>query len=134
MHLAREMGFYLMDYFLPSIMIVSISWVSFWLQADASPPRIMLGTSKLLLCNFPLNSVLISEYECNIVLFCIGTMLTFITLASAQGKTLPKVSYIKVSEVWFLGCCIFIFGTLVEFAFVNTIWRRKKNIELKKVC
>lgn len=50
-------------------MIVSISWVSFWLQADASPPRIMLGTS---------------------------TMLTFITLASAQGKTLPKVSYIKV--------------------------------------
>lgn len=60
-------------------------------------------------------------------------MLTFITLASAQGKTLPKVSYIKVSEVWFLGCCIFIFGSLVEFAFVNTIWRRKKNIELKKV-
>lgn len=105
-HLAREMGFYLMDYFLPSIMIVSISWVSFWLQADQSPPRIMLGTS---------------------------TMLTFITLASAQGKTLPKVSYIKVSEVWFLGCCFFIFGSLVEFAFVNTIWRRKNNVELKKV-
>lgn len=105
-HLAREMGFYLMDYFLPSIMIVSISWVSFWLQADQSPPRIMLGTS---------------------------TMLTFITLASAQGKMLPKVSYIKVSEVWFLGCCLFIFGSLVEFAFVNTIWRRKNNVELKKV-
>lgn len=105
-HLAREAGFYLMDYFLPSMMIVAISWVSFWLQADQSPPRIMLGTS---------------------------TMLTFITLASAQGKTLPKVSYIKVSEVWFLGCCLFIFGSLVEFAFVNTIWRRKKNIELKKV-
>lgn len=105
-HLAREMGFYMMDYFLPSIMIVSISWVSFWLQADASPPRIMLGTS---------------------------TMLSFITLASAQGKTLPKVSYIKMSEVWFLGCCLFIFGSLVEFAFVNTIWRRKNNIELKKV-
>lgn len=105
-HLAREMGFYLMDYFLPSMMIVAISWVSFWLQADQSPPRIMLGTS---------------------------TMLTFITLASAQGKTLPKVSYIKVSEVWFLGCTLFIFGSLVEFAFVNTIWRRKNNIELKKV-
>lgn len=105
-HLAREMGFYLMDYFLPSMMIVAISWVSFWLQADQSPPRIMLGTS---------------------------TMLTFITLASAQGKTLPKVSYIKVSEVWFLGCTLFIFGSLVEFAFVNTIWRRKNNVELKKV-
>lgn len=105
-HLAREMGFYLMDYFLPSMMIVAISWVSFWLQADQSAPRIMLGTT---------------------------TLLTFITLASAQGKTLPKVSYIKVSEVWFLGCTGFIFGSLVEFAFVNTIWRRKKNVELKKV-
>jgi Neurotransmitter-gated ion-channel transmembrane region len=100
------MGFYLLDYFIPSIMIVAISWVSFWLQADQSAPRIMLGTS---------------------------TMLTFITLASAQGKTLPKVSYIKASEIWFLGCTGFIFGSLVEFAFVNTIWRRKKNVELKKV-
>lgn len=100
------MGFYLLDYFLPSMMIVAISWVTFWLQADQSAPRIMLGTS---------------------------TMLTFITLASAQGKTLPKVSYIKASEIWFMGCTLFIFATLVEFAFVNTIWRRKKDVELKKV-
>lgn len=100
------MGYYLLDYFLPSMMIVAISWVSFWLQADQSAPRIMLGTS---------------------------TMLTFITLASAQGKTLPKVSYIKASEIWFMGCTGFIFGSLVEFAFVNTIWRRKKDVELKKV-
>ncbi|XP_023303199.2 pH-sensitive chloride channel 2 [Lucilia cuprina] len=105
-HLTREVGFYLMDYFLPSMLIVGISWVSFWLQADQAPPRIMLGTT---------------------------TMLTFITLASAQGKTLPKVSYIKVSEVWFLGCTLFIFGSLLEFAFVNTIWRRKRNVDVKSM-
>ncbi|KAH8368101.1 hypothetical protein KR084_006949, partial [Drosophila pseudotakahashii] len=105
-HLTRVVGFYLMDYFLPSMLIVAISWVSFWLQADQAPPRITLGTS---------------------------TLLTFITLASAQGKTLPKVSYIKVSEVWFLGCTIFIFGSMVEFAFVNTIWRRKKSVPVKKL-
>ncbi|XP_026468894.1 glycine receptor subunit alpha-3-like, partial [Ctenocephalides felis] len=104
--ISREMGYYLMDYFLPSVMIVSCSWVSFWLAADQSAPRVTLGTS---------------------------TMLSFITLASAQGKTLPKVSYIKASEIWFLGCTGFIFGSLVEFAFVNTIWRRRKNVELKKV-
>uniref|UniRef100_U5EYU4 pH-sensitive chloride channel 2 n=1 Tax=Corethrella appendiculata TaxID=1370023 RepID=U5EYU4_9DIPT len=103
---SRESGFYLMDYYIPSMMLVVISWVTFWLQADQSAPRITLGTS---------------------------TLLTFITLASAQGKTLPKVSYIKASEIWFLGCTGFIFGSLVEFAFVNTIWRRKKNVELKKV-
>ena len=32
-----------------------------------------------------------------------------------------------------MGCTFFIFGSLVEFAFVNTIWRRTKHIELKKV-
>lgn len=52
-------------------------------------------------------------------------MLSFITLASSQAKTLPKVSYIKASEIWFLACTGFIFSALVEFAFVNTIWRRK---------
>ncbi|XP_075156700.1 pH-sensitive chloride channel 2 [Haematobia irritans] len=103
---SREVGFYLMDYFLPSMLIVGISWVSFWLRADQAPPRIMLGTS---------------------------TMLTFITLASAQGKTLPKVSYIKVSEVWFLGCTLFIFGSLLEFAFVNSIIRRRKNVDVKSM-
>lgn len=105
-HLAREMGFYLMDYFIPSWMIVSTSWVTFWLQADQTAPRVTLGCS---------------------------TMLTFITLASSQGKTLPKVSYIKASEIWFLGCTTFIFASLAEFAFVNIIWRRRKNVELKKV-
>lgn len=106
LHLAREIGYYIMDYYLPSIMIVAISWVTFWLQADQTAPRAVLGTS---------------------------TMLTFITLATSQGKTLPKVSYIKASEIWFLGCVAFIFASLMEFAFVNIIWRRRKNVQLKKV-
>ncbi|KAM7349000.1 pH-sensitive chloride channel 2-like [Cochliomyia hominivorax] len=105
-HLTREVGYYVMDYFLPSIMIVAISWVSFWLQADQTPARTTLGCT---------------------------TLLSFITLASSQENNLAKVSYIKISEVWFLGCTCFIFGSLMEFAFVNTIWRRKHSVEVKKV-
>ncbi|XP_026670438.1 glycine receptor subunit alphaZ1-like isoform X3 [Ceratina calcarata] len=104
--LAREMGFFMMDYYIPSILIVVISWVSFWLHMDASPPRIVLGTN---------------------------TILTFMTLASKVENSLPKVSYIKASEIWFLGCTIFLFAAMVEFAFVNTIYRRKKIVPLKKV-
>lgn len=52
-------------------------------------------------------------------------MLTFITLTRNSGSPLPKVSYIKATEIWFMVCTGFIFGSLVEFAFVNTIWRRK---------
>ncbi|XP_065212052.1 pH-sensitive chloride channel 2-like isoform X2 [Planococcus citri] len=104
--LEREAGHYLMDYYVPSILLVVVSWVTFWLDPNAVPGRTTLGTS---------------------------TMLTFITLSRNTGSSLPKVSYIKATEIWFIGCTIFIFGSLVEFAFVNTIWRRRKDIELKKV-
>jgi len=104
-HVVREIGYYFLDYFIPSMMLVCVSWVSFWLHPDASPPRITLGTS---------------------------TMLSFITLQTGQTKTLPKVSYIKASEIWFLGCVFFIFLSMAEFAFVNVIWRRKKKVPLKK--
>ncbi|CAG9767206.1 unnamed protein product [Ceutorhynchus assimilis] len=103
--LRREVGYYMMDYFLPSMFLVVTSWVTFWLQADASAPRAVLGTS---------------------------TMLSFITLNGGLTKNLPKVSYIKASEIWFLGCSSFIFLSLTEFAFVNVIWRRKKQVEVKK--
>ncbi len=88
------------------MMIVAISWVSFWIQGDQGAPRVMLGTA---------------------------TLLTFITLASAQDKTLPKVSYVKATEIWFMGCTTFIVASLLEFAFVNTIWRQKKHMEFKEV-
>ncbi|XP_050432889.1 pH-sensitive chloride channel 2-like isoform X2 [Adelges cooleyi] len=104
--LEREVGHYIMDYYVPSILLVVVSWVSFWLDPNAVPGRTTLGTS---------------------------TMLTFITLSRNTGSSLPKVSYIKATEIWFIVCTMFIFGSLVEFAFVNTIWRRKKNVELKKV-
>ncbi|KAK6639337.1 hypothetical protein RUM43_007609 [Polyplax serrata] len=104
--LAREVGYYIMDYYVPSILLVVVSWVSFWLDPNAVPGRTTLGTS---------------------------TMLTFITLTRNTGSSLPKVSYIKATEIWFIVCTGFIFGSLVEFAFVNIIWRRKQNVELKKV-
>jgi len=105
--LNRSLGFYLLDYYFPSILLVAVSWVSFWLQADQTAPRAMLGTS---------------------------AMLAFITLSSSQNKPLPKVSYIKSSEIWFIVCALFIFASLVEFAFVNLLWRRRKDLVLEKVC
>ncbi|PNF25541.1 hypothetical protein B7P43_G05192 [Cryptotermes secundus] len=105
-HLRRQVGYYIMDYYVPSTLLVIISWVSFWLDANAISGRINLG---------------------------ISTMLTFITLSSQTGSAMPKVSYSMASEVWFIVCTTFIIGSLVEFAFVNTIWRRRSNVELKKV-
>ncbi|XP_039960545.1 pH-sensitive chloride channel 2-like [Bactrocera tryoni] len=105
-YLTRDSLFYTFDYFLPSIMLVGISWVSFWLQADQTPARTTLGTS---------------------------TMLSLFTLTSNYEKKFETKNHAQFFEVWFFGCTFFIFGSLMEFAFVNTIWRRNKCLSLKKV-
>jgi hypothetical protein len=48
--LAREVGHYIMDYFVPSIVLVVVSWVSFWLDPNAVPGRTTLGKVRLISC------------------------------------------------------------------------------------
>eukprot|EP00095_Tigriopus_kingsejongensis_P005388 maker-scaffold770_size100439-snap-gene-0.27 protein:Tk05388 transcript:maker-scaffold770_size100439-snap-gene-0.27-mRNA-1 annotation:"glycine receptor subunit alpha-3-like" len=61
-----------------------------------------------------------------------ATWLTFITLTHNTGTNeLPKVSYIKYLDVWFLGCTLFIFTSLLEFAIVNTISRRNESVPMR---
>lgn len=40
---ARNYGFYFMNYYLPSLLIVAVSWVTFWEAPDAAPGRCLLG-------------------------------------------------------------------------------------------
>ena len=44
----RSIGFHLIQSYLPSILIVSISWVSFWMDVDCVPARVTLGVITLL--------------------------------------------------------------------------------------
>ena len=41
--LERELGSYFLDYYIPSILLVFMSWVSFWLHPTAVPGRTTLG-------------------------------------------------------------------------------------------
>lgn len=41
--LRRQVGFYLMGVYAPTLLIVVLSWLSFWINPDASAARVPLG-------------------------------------------------------------------------------------------
>ncbi|KAI6237467.1 Glutamate-gated chloride channel [Aphelenchoides besseyi] len=96
--LQRQFSYYLLQLYIPSTMLVIVSWVSFWLPRTAVPARVTLGVT---------------------------TLLTMTTQASGVNAKLPPVSYSKAVDIW-TGCCMtFIFGALLEFAVVTYIGSRE---------
>ncbi|CAI4229845.1 unnamed protein product [Auanema sp. JU1783] len=99
LELKREFSYYLLQLYIPSFMLVAVSWVSFWLDKDSVPARVTLGVT---------------------------TLLTMTTQASGVNANLPPVSYTKAIDIWIGVCLAFIFGALLEFALVN--WAARQDI------
>ncbi|XP_021364037.1 glycine receptor subunit alpha-4-like isoform X2 [Mizuhopecten yessoensis] len=100
LHLTRNNGYYIAQIFIPSILIVALSWVSFWVDAEATPARVSLG---------------------------VLTVLTITTQSSGARSALPRVSYIKAIDVWMSTCLIFVFASLLEYACVNVLTRKRRS-------
>ncbi|WAQ98674.1 GLRA3-like protein [Mya arenaria] len=98
--LVRSFGYYIIQVYIPSILIVILSWVSFWLDIDAVPARISLG---------------------------LLTVLTMTTQSAGARSALPRVSYVKGIDVWMASCLIFVFSALIEFAYVNVNTRVERR-------
>ncbi|GFV54840.1 glutamate-gated chloride channel alpha [Trichonephila clavipes] len=99
-NLQRSIGFHLVQSYLPTVLIVVISWVSFWLDVEAIPARITLGVT---------------------------TLLTISSKSSGIQSNLPPVSYVKAIDVWMGACTTFVFTALLEFTFVNYLWRKRRT-------
>ena len=65
----RRLGYYLFHTYIPTCLIVMMSWISFWIKPEAVPARVTLGVTSLL---------------------------TLSTQHANSQKSLPPVSYIKV--------------------------------------
>ncbi|KAL8599623.1 hypothetical protein ACOMHN_053682 [Nucella lapillus] len=99
-YLHRNLGYYMITIYIPSVLIVMLSWVSFWLSVDAVPARISLG---------------------------ILTVLTMTTQTSMAVSSLPKVSYVKAIDIWMATCLCFVFSALLEYALVNVLERKAQR-------
>lgn len=96
-YLSRSVGFHLVQSYLPTILIVVISWVSFWMDVDSVPGRTTLGVT---------------------------TLLAVSSQSSGIQSGLPQVSYVKAIDVWMGTCTAFVFCALLEFTLVNYKWRK----------
>ena len=43
LYFVRSLGYYIIQIYIPSTLIVVLSWVSFWLDRTAAPARVALG-------------------------------------------------------------------------------------------
>lgn len=77
LNLRRQFTHYVLTLFLPSILIVATSWVSFWLEINSIPGRVTI---------------------------CVTTLLALVTVSKESKQDIPKVSYIKAIDLWFAGC------------------------------
>ncbi|XP_008059563.1 gamma-aminobutyric acid receptor subunit rho-3 [Carlito syrichta] len=100
--LRRHIFFFVLQIYFPAMLMVMLSWVSFWIDRRAVPARVSLG---------------------------ITTVLTMSTIIIAVSTSMPHVSYIKAVDVYLWVSSLFVFLSVIEYAAVNyltTVEERKK--------
>ncbi|CAD5227011.1 unnamed protein product [Bursaphelenchus xylophilus] len=100
--LKRSAAYHVVQSYLPSALIVMISWVSFWIDRRAVHARITLWFT---------------------------TLLSLFTLHMGVKNGLPESSSVSALDWWFGVCMVMVFGTLVELAMVNTYMRKADKFE-----
>ncbi|XP_075163672.1 gamma-aminobutyric acid type A receptor subunit Grd [Haematobia irritans] len=91
-HLQRHMGNFLIQVYGPCCLLVVLSWVSFWLNREATADRVSLG---------------------------ITTVLTMTFLGLEARTDLPKVAYPTALDFFVFLSFAFIFATIIQFAVVH---------------
>lgn len=95
----RKLGNNIIQVYTPTLLVVVLSWFSFFLGLDAVPGRISL----LVTC-----------------------MLTLVTMHSGIKSTIPPVDYITMMDVWVVCCMAFVFTAVCEFVVVKYLhWRQQ---------
>ncbi|CAL8116347.1 unnamed protein product [Orchesella dallaii] len=91
---------YLVMVYIPSMMTVFVSWVSFWITPKAVTARTILATLTLFVLAIQVNEA---------------------------NKKFPQTSYTKAVDVWTGVCLTFVFATLLEFATVHYLSNRNEK-------
>jgi len=90
--LQRESSYYIMTIYVPSVMLVTVSWLSFWLDPSQVLAKLFMGVS---------------------------TLLTMSVQTASINRSLPPVAYTKAIDTWTGVCVMFLFVALVQSVAVH---------------
>lgn len=107
LHFTRDKAFYVTTVFIPGIILVSSSFLTFWFEWNAVPARTMLGVT---------------------------TMLNFFTTSNGFRSNLPVVSNLTAMNLWDAICMFFIYTSFLEFVVMNYLarWVQDPDVQKKK--
>jgi len=105
LHFTRDKWFYYTTVFMPGMILVTSSFVTFWIEWNAEPARVTLGVT---------------------------TMLNFFTTSNKFRSKLPVVSNLTAMNMWDGVCMFFIYASFIEFILVNYLARWVQDPEQQK--
>jgi len=105
LHFTRDKWFYYTTVFMPGLILVTSSFVTFWIEWNAEPARVTLGVT---------------------------TMLNFFTTSNKFRSKLPVVSNLTAMNMWDGVCMFFIYASFIEFILVNYLARWVQDPEQQK--
>ncbi|XP_065116610.1 gamma-aminobutyric acid receptor subunit rho-3a isoform X2 [Paramisgurnus dabryanus] len=103
--LRRHIFFFMLQTYFPTMLMVMLSWVSFWIDRRAVPARVSLG---------------------------ITTVLTMSTIITGVSASMPQVSYVKAVDIYLWASFLFVFLSVIEYAAVNYFTTVEEMKKMKK--
>nr|XP_058946917.1 gamma-aminobutyric acid receptor subunit beta-1-like isoform X1 [Pocillopora verrucosa]XP_058946918.1 gamma-aminobutyric acid receptor subunit beta-1-like isoform X1 [Pocillopora verrucosa] len=100
----RSYSYFLSHIYGTSSVIVAISWIGFVVPFEQTAARVALG---------------------------ITSLLTEVTILNMMNNSMPKVSYVKSSDKYLIGCFVFVFLTLIEYCVVLLLKAKQKQRSIK---
>lgn len=103
----RRLGYYVLQVYIPDILIVLLSWIAFWMNPESAGDRLTIG---------------------------ITTILTIMFLSGAVNASMPPVSYAKAVDWYLITSFAFIFLSVIESLAAYVMFSRpvKKDSSFEK--
>lgn len=112
--LKRHMGYYVLQVYIPCIMLVILSWVSFFINREATSDRSCIGKYRIWI-----NTSFVGRISTYIRLKGIMCVLSLATLSFDVRNDIPYVPYVTALDWFLIMCYLFLFASLLEFTAVH---------------